>query len=104
MIIETTVDADGTLKLSLSEATLDRALAPKFREDAAKAIHASHGAVEIDCTPLEFIDSSGVGALLHAHNALTQERRPIRLVGVGRNVLTILELMQVHRVFDIQPK
>ncbi len=104
MTIETTVDNDGTLRLILSGATLDRALAPKFREDAAKAIQSTQGAVEIDCTPLEFIDSSGVGALLHAHNTLTQERRPIRLVGVGRNVLTILELMQVHRVFDVQPK
>jgi anti-sigma B factor antagonist len=104
MILETTVENDGTLRLILSGATLDRALAPKFREDAAKAILETHGTVEIDCTPLEFIDSSGVGALLHAHNTLTPERRPIRLTGVGRNVVTILELMQVHRVFDVQPK
>ena len=104
MIIETAVEQDGTLRIILTGATLDRALAPKFREDAARAIQNTSGTVEIDCSPLEFIDSSGVGALLHAHNSLTQERRPIRLVGVGKNVLTILELMQVHRVFDVQPK
>jgi ABC-type transporter Mla MlaB component len=52
---------------------------------------------------LEFIDSSGVGALLHVNRLLSEDRRPVRLTGVGKKVISLLELMHVHRSFDLNP-
>lgn len=84
--------------------SLDRLNVPEFKAETVTAVSGSEGRLEIDCSRLEFIDSSGLGAFLHANNLLTEERRPVRLLEVGSKVLTILELMQVHRLFELQPK
>lgn len=84
--------------------SLDRLNVPEFKAETVTAVADSEGRLEINCSRLEFIDSSGLGAFLHAHNLLTEERRPVRLLEVGSKVLTILELMQVHRLFELQPK
>ena len=84
--------------------SLDRLSVPEFRAEATKAVAESEGRLEIDCTSLQFIDSSGLGAFLYAHNLLGEGRQPMKLTGVGSEVLTILELMQVHRLFELEPK
>ena len=95
---------NGTVVLTVVVQTLDRTNASELREVAAQAIAASTGRVVVDCSQLEFIDSSGLGAFLHMHNLLPEDRRPVRLSGVGTKVLTILELVQVHRIFDLEPR
>ncbi|GAA5115604.1 hypothetical protein GCM10023212_00620 [Luteolibacter yonseiensis] len=84
--------------------SLDRLNMPEFKAEAAKVISQSDGRLEVDCSTLGFIDSSGLGAFLYAHNLLGEGRQPMRLTGVGSEVLTILELMQVHRLFELEPK
>ena len=104
MVVQTSKDSDGGTVLTVMVDSLDSANAAEFREEAARAIAASAGRIEVDCSHLEFIDSSGLGAFLHAHNLLPEDRRPVRLAGVGAKVLTILELMQVHRIFELEPR
>jgi len=104
MIVRSKTEVSGTVVLSVLVENLDRVNAPEFRTEASQAIASSAGNVEVDCSTLEFIDSSGLGAFLHVHNSLPEERRPVRLSGVGSKVLTILELMQVHRIFEIEPR
>ena len=104
MIVQSSKEPDGTVVLSIVADSLDRSNAPVFRATAAQAIAASSGVVVVDCSRVEFLDSSGLGALLHAHNLLPEERRPVRLTQVGIKVLTLLELMQVHRIFALEPR
>jgi anti-sigma B factor antagonist len=104
MIVKSRQESDGTVVLTVVVASMDRSNATEFREVAAQAIEASMGPVVVDCTRLEFLDSSGLGALLHAQKLLPEERRPICLRGVGSKVLTLLELMQVHRIFALEPR
>lgn len=104
MIGKSTMETNGAVVLALLVDSLDRVNAPEFRLEAGQAVAASSGLVEVDCATLEFLDSSGLGAFLHVHNLLPEERRPVRLTNVGTKVLTILELMQVHRIFEIEPR
>lgn len=104
MIVQSKQGGDGTTVLTVMVDSLDRVNVAEFREEATRAIAVSNGRVEVDCAKLEFIDSSGLGAFLHTHNSLSEVRRPVRLTGVGAKVLTILELMQVHRIFEIEPR
>jgi anti-sigma B factor antagonist len=104
MTVQSREESDGTVVLVTAAESLDQSNALEFREAAVKAIVASAGRLLVDCSSLEFVDSSGVGALLHAHNNLPENRRPVKLTGVGSKVLTILELMQVHRLFELEPK
>jgi len=95
---------EGGVILKLNVSTLDRVNAPELRVIAAEAVDAESQWVEVNCSTLDFIDSSGVGALLHVNNLLAQEKRPVRLTGVSAPVLSVLELVRVHRLFAVEPK
>lgn len=104
MIVRSNKQDDGTMVMTVLVDCLDRLCASEYKTEVARAISESDGRLEIDCSNLDFIDSSGLGALIHGHNLLGEARQPILLTGVGSKVLTILELMQVHRLFELQPK
>ena len=127
MIVQTRMESDGTVVLTVVVESLTSANAAEFRDVARSviatsaevvalrgargdlaqttgtALETTAGRVVVDCSQLEFIDSSGVGALLHVNNLLPESRRPVRLTGVGTRVLTTLELMRVHRQFELEP-
>jgi len=102
-MIDVTKNEKGVV-LKLNVPALDRANASDLRLAATEAIDAHTLTVEVDCSTLDFIDSSGVGALLHVSNLLSQEQRPVRLTGVTGPVLSVLELVRVHRLFTVEPK
>ena len=103
MIIQHNKNTPGVLVLAVTVGSLDISNAAAFREETSSLVSASTGVVEVDCSKLEFIDSSGVGALLHVNRLLSEDRRPVRLTGVGKKVISLLELMHVHRSFDLNP-
>ena len=98
------MQSDGSVMLTVMVKTLTVANASEFRVLARPVIEASSGGVVVDCSELDFIDSSGVGAFLYANSLLPELRRPVRLIGVGPQVLASLELMMVHRQFDMEPR
>lgn len=104
MIVESSMESDGALTLTVMATTLTSSEAAEFRETARSAIEGASGRVVVDCSQLEFVDSSGVGALLHVNNLLPEARRPVCLANVGPKVLATLELMRVHRQFELQPR
>jgi anti-anti-sigma factor len=104
MIIQSRMESDGTAVLTIMAKNLTYANAAEFREEARPVIEASAGEVVVDCTQVEFADSSGIGALLHANSMMTESRRPVRLTGVGKKVLAGMELMMVHRQFTLEPR
>jgi anti-anti-sigma factor len=104
MIVNPSIESNGTLVLTIVVDSLTSPRSAEFRAQADQAVVDSAGRVEVDCSQLEFIDSSGVGALLHLIRLLPEQRRPVRLTGVGKTVLANLELMCVHRIFDLEPR
>lgn len=99
MIIKYTNKTPDVLVMTVLANSLDVTNATAFREEASPLVADSNGKVEVDCSRLEFVDSSGVGALLHANRLLSVERRPVCLTGVAPKVMAQLELMHVHRSF-----
>ncbi len=99
MIIKHANKTPDVLVLSILVSSLDVTNAAAFREETSPLVAGSTGKVAVDCSKLEFIDSSGVGALLHANKLLPPERRPVNLSGVGPKIMAQLELMHVHRSF-----
>jgi len=57
--------------------------------------------IVVDLTPLNFIDSSGLGALVTALKAARQAGGDVRLCGMSAPVKSIFELTRLYRVFDI---
>ena len=100
MLTETHVAGD-TLTLNLKVARLDAAAARTFKQEVEAVWTADIKSVSIDMTPVGFIDSSGIGALLSIYKKLPQGSPSVRLVGVTPAVASVIELLRLHRIFEI---
>ena len=90
--------SDGDPRIVKLRGELDLATAGELEQTLAS----SRGNVEIDCTGLEFIDSSGLHVLVDVHKAL--ERRGNRLVlrNVGGPALRVLEVTQLDEALHLE--
>lgn len=79
--------------------TLEAANAQAFKTEAKTALEGL-GPVVIDLRAVEFIDSSGIGTLL---SLLKVRGGELRLRAVQGGVMSVLELLRLHRVFQIEP-
>lgn len=57
--------------------------------------------IDIDCAALEFLDSSGLGALISLQKLALERGGRLRLLKPGPAVMQVLELTRLHRVFEI---
>ena len=55
----------------------------------------------IDFEAINFIDSSGFGALLSALKTSKEHRSQMKLCNINRDVMELIELMQLDSIFDI---
>jgi anti-sigma B factor antagonist len=82
---------------------LDAATAREVKEEVEKAWGAGIQTVGIDLQGVEFIDSSGVGALLSIYKRLPAGTGSVKLRHVQPAVQSVIELLRLHRVFELQP-
>jgi anti-sigma B factor antagonist len=82
---------------------VDVATAEKLTAELEDAILASDGAFVIDLSAVEFLDSSGIGALLRARGVLGRADRALVLVcppGPVRRVLSLAGIEDLFLLFD----
>jgi len=92
-------DAQTTVVTGLLE--LVAANAAQVRDEIRAALPASTINLDLDLSALTFLDSSGLGALISLHKTLRSRNGSVRLLKPAPNVLQILELTRLHRVFEI---
>ena len=100
-----TIDArqDGsTLYLVVKVARLDAAEARGFKQECETAWSDQVGAVEIDLGGVQFIDSSGIGALLSVYKKLPAGTSSVKLTNVTPTVQSVIELLRLHRIFELE--
>jgi len=56
----------------------------------------------VDFEEINFIDSSGFGALLSALKTSKEHQSFIKLCNINKDVMELIELMQLDSIFDIQ--
>lgn len=80
---------------------VDAEVAGDLRGVLLQAIESGSRKLILDMTAVEFIDSSGLGALVSALKRLKQldTLGEIRLAGVQPGVLAVLQIIRLHRVF-----
>jgi anti-sigma B factor antagonist len=57
--------------------------------------------LEIDLSATAFMDSSGLGTLISLHKTLRSRNGCVRLLKPSPNIRHLLELTQLHRIFEI---
>ncbi len=83
--------------------SLDMATAPSLRGALAEAADNGKHDIIVDCSQLEFLDSTGLGALIGAHKRALEHGGRVRLIvndGPIQRLLTITGLMTVLAVYS----
>lgn len=93
---------DGTLVLQLAERRLDASVAAAFKEQVVGFINQGHKIILLDLESVDFIDSSGLGAMVSCLKLVGVKGR-IALCNVAGPVLSMLQLTRMDRVFAIFP-
>lgn len=93
--IETT--AEGTLRVTGS---LDLATAPRLRTALAQALATQSGCLVLDVTGLAFCDSSGLSALVDAHNQLDGQGNLV-LLGASDQLRQVLRITNLDSTFTL---
>jgi anti-sigma B factor antagonist len=96
---------NGAVVIRPSVPRVDIEVAGQFRAALLQLIEQGHRSLVVDMSEVNFIDSSGLGALVSALKALkTQDRNgDIRLANVQQPVVALLEIIRLQRVFTSYP-
>jgi anti-sigma B factor antagonist len=78
-------------------------VAPRLREALAQVVPDRASRVVVDLSETDFIDSSGLGALVSGLKSARQAGGDLRIAGAGEQVLTVLSLTNLDRILRPYP-
>ncbi|MGQ9919937.1 MAG: STAS domain-containing protein [Desulfobacca sp.] len=84
------------------ERRLDADSSRYFKEKMADIIKQGEGRILLNLSEVQFIDSSGLGALLSLLRQLGEQGNLV-LCGIAENVMNLFRLTRLNRVFQIYP-
>lgn len=99
MQIETS-ERGGSLTVAVRGGRIDAACAQRFKDDMRLALACEPRHVLLDLSEVEFIDSSGLGAIIASKKALPQGAE-MALAGLQPRVARVFALTRMDRVFAI---
>ena len=74
--------------------------ADDFRHDVVPVLDPA-AKVLLDMSQLQFVDSSGLGAVLSCLRSLSAAGGDLKLCGLSKPVRAVFEVTRMHRIFDI---
>ncbi len=72
---------------------------PEFREEMNRVVD-SYTKVVLNMEMINFVDSTGLGALMSCIRRLNQKGGGLRLVALQQQVTAMFRLVRMHKVFD----
>ena len=96
-------DSDTVRVTELNE--IDESRAGAIHDGVCAALPSAVRTIEIDLSNVRTMDSSGVGVLVAMYDTVSRRRAPViwRLLNPAPHVRQLLELMRLHRIFEISP-
>ncbi|MGK2853592.1 MAG: STAS domain-containing protein [Microbacteriaceae bacterium] len=91
-------DMGGNVAVVHLAGRLNMVSAPKLRDAVVKAVADGHARLVIDLSDVEFIDSSGLGALVSGLKTTRQAGGDLRIAAPNEQVRLVLQLTNVERV------
>jgi anti-anti-sigma factor len=92
-----------TIYLTITSPRVDAAIVARFKEKVAANWHPGLSRAVVEMSAVEFIDSSGIGALLSVYRQIPQSADAVTLRGLRPQVQSVIELLRLHRIFKIEP-
>ncbi len=101
--IDVTAARDGHIQLFALGGSLDIATSPTLRAALMEAADRDKHEIVVDLTHLEFLDSTGLGALIGAHKRAAEHGGSVRLVAQEGQILRLLRITGLLDVFAVYP-
>ena len=79
---------------------LDQTTVKEFRRELAEHVAPGRQLV-LDLGKVQFVDSSGLGAILSASRQLLETGGDLKICSLTPPVRVLFELVRMHRVFDV---
>jgi anti-sigma B factor antagonist len=80
------------------EGRLNMVAAPGLRKELHSLVEQGNSRIVVDLSGTDFIDSSGLGALISGLKAARQAGGDLRIAAPTRQVTTVMELTNLNRV------
>jgi anti-sigma B factor antagonist len=98
---DATVEAVGNVSvLTVSSTFLDASNAPALKQHVAAIVERASRLV-LDLSRVEFVDSSGCGAILTCLRQVNSVGGKLSVCGVTRPVRALFELVRMNRILDV---
>ncbi|MEL7349386.1 MAG: STAS domain-containing protein [Pseudomonadota bacterium] len=94
-----TAEIEDCIVIRMTQVRIDHAIANEFRNQVLEAAQSSGRTVVLDLSDVEFMDSSGLGAIMGIRKRLGWSVR-IVLAGLKSPVFRVFELARVTSVFS----
>ncbi|WOO39791.1 STAS domain-containing protein [Rubellicoccus peritrichatus] len=94
--------SDTTLRIKINSDKFDASVVDEFTTKVEAHWQSDIKSVSVDVSSLEYIDSSGIGALLALSRRLSNSAEAVCLENPRASVVEILEMLRLHRVFKIE--
>jgi len=91
----------NTIEIAINRSRMDASCVGRFKDCLQEAWKEGLERAVVDMGVVEFIDSSGVGALLGVMRRLPQGEATVVLKSMRPQVVSVIELLRLHRVFGI---
>lgn len=98
----TVTDTDSQLVITIGETRIDAAIATRFKDKLREIVLRARKPVEMVMGSVDFMDSSGLGAMIALRKALPEDF-PLVLTDLTPNVERVFRLTRMDTVFDIRP-
>ncbi|MGH7728316.1 MAG: STAS domain-containing protein [Vulcanimicrobiaceae bacterium] len=94
---------DGAAKLFSLAGNFDIATSPSVRAALVAAAERDEHDIIVDLSQVEFLDSTGLGALIGAHKRAAEHHGSVRLVVREGQIVRLLRITGLLDVFDVYP-
>jgi anti-sigma B factor antagonist len=101
--IDLTAGDDGKTQIFALHGSLDIATSPALRAALMEAAEHTGHVLVVDLSQLDFLDSTGLGALIGAHKRASEANGSVRLVAQEGQILRLLRITGLLDVFRVYP-
>lgn len=98
-----TRSVDGGAVAIRPEGRLNMVVAPRLRDQLHELVGSGSARIVVDLSSTDFIDSSGLGALVSGLKVARQAGGDLRIAAPTPQVVTVLELTNLNRVLRVHP-
>jgi len=99
--MQMTINQNGDVTVVAIDDRLEADTVEEFRTSMHDLAEQGQVKVVLDFTNVSFVDSSGLGGLVSAVRKFRQHDGDIKLACINDNVRPLVEIVRLHRIFDI---